>query len=470
MTMLTYLSKRISTLILSLWFISICLFYLQKNVAGDIVLLQSKARSNGSFYIHPLAAEKVYGAEAVRLNLHKPLFYFSLKSALFPDTFYRIQYPEAIKIQKKLLFQTGNWSLVQSYYQSLSSFYEKVSQLENKRLSIFWKERLQKIAYLDDLTAINANLSVSKEMERPFDAEIRKVKGIINQLSKCSPSFFNFFPVPKWYGFENQYHEWFVKIISGDFGTSTRDGRLVKDKLKEAIPWTLWVNGLAIGFAYLFSFPMGILMALMPKSIWTKWLNHFLLALYALPAFWIGSLLLFQATLPGGGFSFFSISGWSFYQQNGGFVNQPVPFLLQLSLPVFCMTYGLAAYLTAYMQSSFQKVLKEPYILYARTKGISQFRLYFRHVLPNALLPQIVFIAGVIPALITGSVVIEVIFNIPGMGRLLIDSILSQDWSTVYTFVLLVSCLTALGLIVSDILLVISDPRIRFSSTKNEGS
>ena len=134
------------------------------------------------------------------------------------------------------------------------------------------------------------------------------------------------------------------------------------------------------------------------------------------------------------------------------------------------MTYGLAAYLTAYMQSSFQKVLKEPYILYARTKGISQFRLYFSHVLPNALLPQIVFIAGVIPALITGSVVIEVIFNIPGMGRLLIDSILSQDWSTVYTFVLLVSCLTALGLIVSDILLVISDPRIRFSSTNNEGS
>jgi peptide/nickel transport system permease protein len=240
--------------------------------------------------------------------------------------------------------------------------------------------------------------------------------------------------------------------------------------LKEAIPWTLWVNGLAIGLAYLFSFPMGILMALLPKRIWTKWINNLLLGLYAMPAFWIGSLLLVQATLPGDRFSFFSISGWTYLQQNGGFINQPIPFLLQLSLPVFCMTYGLAAYLTGYMQSSFLKVLKEPYILYARTKGISKFRLYFRHVLPNAILPQIVFIAGVIPALITGSVVIEVIFNIPGMGRLLIDSMLSQDWSTVYTFVLLVSCLTALGLILSDILLVLSDPRIRFSATKNEGT
>jgi peptide/nickel transport system permease protein len=470
MTMLTYLIKRISTLILSLWIISICLFYLQKNVAGDIVMLQSKGRSNGPFYVHPLAAEKVYSVEAIRLNLHKPLFYFSLKSALFPDTFYRIQYPEAIKIKKDLLLQTGNWPLVQSYFQALTKFYEIVVKSENSSLSIFWRERLEEIALSSDLAAIKSKLRVSKEMNEPFEVEIKEMNEILFQLSKCSPSFLSWFPRLHIYGLDNQYHKWFVKIISGDFGTSSRDGRLVKDKIQEAIPWTLWVNGLAIGIAYLFSFPMGIFMALIPKSAWTKWVNHFLLALYALPSFWIASLLLFQATSPGAGFPFFSISGWTFYQQNGGFINQPISFLLQLSLPVFCMTYGLAAYLTGYMQSSFLKVLKEPYIMYARTKGISGFRLYVRHVLPNALLPQIVFIAGVIPALVTGSVVIEVIFNIPGMGRLLIDSMLSQDWATVYSFVLLVSCLTALGLILSDILLVLSDPRIRFSATKNEAS
>ena len=96
-------------------------------------------------------------------------------------------------------------------------------------------------------------------------------------------------------------------------------------------------------------------------------------------------------------------------------------------------------------------------------------RLYFKHALPNALLPQIVFVAGIIPALITGSVVIEVIFNIPGMGRLFIDSMLSQDFTTVYSFVLLVSVLTAVGLIISDILLVVTDPRIRLSrENRNE--
>lgn len=468
--MLIYLVKRISTLILSLWIISICLFFLQKSVAGDIVMLQSKSRSNGQFYIHPLAAEKVYRAEAVRLNLHRPLFYFSLKARLIPDTFYQIQYPEAFKIQKELLLQSGNWPLVQAYFQSLTNFYNKVDQTENSSLSIFWKEKLQEVAYLSDLPTIKSKLKVPKEMELPFDVECKEINTILSKLSNTTPSFFDWFPIPHWYGLKNQYHEWFINIISGDFGTSTRDGRFVKDKLKEAIPWTLWVNGLAIGLAYFFSFPMGILMALLPKRFWTKWINNLLLGLYAMPAFWIGSLLLVQATLPGDRFSFFSISGWTYLQQNGGFINQPIPFLLQLSLPVFCMTYGLAAYLTGYMQSSFLKVLKEPYILYARTKGISKFRLYFRHVLPNAILPQIVFIAGVIPALITGSVVIEVIFNIPGMGRLLIDSMLSQDWSTVYTFVLLVSCLTALGLILSDILLVLSDPRIRFSATKNEGT
>jgi len=467
--MLTYLLKRISTLFLSLWIISVCLFFLQKNASVDLVMLQNKARSNGSFYVHPLAAEKVYRAEAVRLNIDKPLFYFSMQPVMFPDTFYKVQYPEAIKIQKKLLLKTGEWALVQTYFQSLTAFYEKVAQTENSALSIFWKQQLQEMANTSDLLALKSACNVSDEMQEPFIAEIRKIEAILDRLSNQTPSFFAWLPSPVWNGLDNQFHSWFSKIIHGDIGTSSRDGRPVLDKLKEAIPWTLWVNGLAILLAYMFAMPVGILMAILPKSKWLGWINNILLALYALPAFWVGSLLLFQATLPEYGFSFFSISGWSNLQKEGGFLGQPIPFLLQLSLPVFCMAYGLAAYLTSYMQSTFSKVLNEPYMLFAKTKGISKARLYFIHALPNALLPQIVFIASIIPALITGSVVIEVIFNVPGMGRLFIDSMLSQDWTTVYSFVLLVSVLTAAGLILSDILLVVTDPRIRLTRENRNG-
>ena len=461
--MLTYLLKRISTLLLSLWIISVCLFFLQKNATVDVVMLQSKARSNGSFYVHPLAAEKVYRAEAVRLNLDRPLFYFAMKPVMFPDTFYKVQYPEAVKVQKKLLLATGDWALVQTYFQTLTAFYEKVAQTENGQVSIFWKQQLQEMANTADLSVVKAVCQASDEIREPYIEELRKIEGLLIRLSYQSPSFFSWLPFPRWNGFDNQFHLWFSKIIHGDIGISSRDGRPVLDKLKEAIPWTLWVNGLAILLAYMFAMPVGILMAVLPKSRWLRWINNFLLALYALPAFWVGSMLLFQATLPEYGFSFFSISGWSGLQREGGFLSQPIPFLLQLSLPVFCMSYGLAAYLTSYMQSTFSKVLKEPYMLFAKTKGISRTRLYFKHALPNALLPQIVFVAGIIPALITGSVVIEVIFNIPGMGRLFIDSMLSQDFTTVYSFVLLVSVLTAVGLIVSDILLVVTDPRIRLT-------
>jgi peptide/nickel transport system permease protein len=467
--MLTYLLKRISTLLLSLWIISVCLFFLQKNATVDVVMLQSKARSNGSFYVHPLAAEKVYRAEAVRLNLDRPLFYFAMKPVMFPDTFYKVQFPEAVKVQKKLLLATGDWALVQTYFQTLTAFYEKVAQTENGQVSIFWKQQLQEMANTADLSVVKAACQASDEMREPYIEELRKIEGLLIRLSYQSPSFFSWLPFPRWNGFDNQFHLWFSKIIHGDIGISSRDGRPVLDKLKEAIPWTLWVNGLAILLAYMFAMPVGILMAVLPKSRWLRWINNFLLALYALPAFWVGSMLLFQATLPEYGFSFFSISGWSGLQREGGFLSQPIPFLLQLSLPVFCMSYGLAAYLTSYMQSTFSKVLKEPYMLFAKTKGISRTRLYFKHALPNALLPQIVFVAGIIPALITGSVVIEVIFNIPGMGRLFIDSMLSQDFTTVYSFVLLVSVLTAVGLVVSDILLVVTDPRIRLSrENRNE--
>jgi peptide/nickel transport system permease protein len=467
--MLTYLLKRISTLLLSLWIISVCLFFLQKNATVDVVMLQSKARSNGLFYVHPVAAEKVYRAEAVRLNLDRPLFYFAMKPVMFPDTFYKVQYPEAVKVQKKLLLATGDWALVQTYFQTLTAFYEKVAQTENGQVSIFWKQQLQEMANTADLSVVKAACQASDEIREPYIEELRKIEGLLIRLSYQSPSFFSWLPFPRWNGFDNQFHLWFSKIIHGDIGISSRDGRPVLDKLKEAIPWTLWVNGLAILLAYMFAMPVGILMAVLPKSRWLRWINNFLLALYALPAFWVGSMLLFQATLPEYGFSFFSISGWSGLQREGGFLSQPIPFLLQLSLPVFCMSYGLAAYLTSYMQSTFSKVLKEPYMLFAKTKGISRTRLYFKHALPNALLPQIVFVAGIIPALITGSVVIEVIFNIPGMGRLFIDSMLSQDFTTVYSFVLLVSVLTAVGLVVSDILLVVTDPRIRLSrENRNE--
>ena len=467
--MLTYLFKRISTLFLSLWIISVCLFFLQKNASVDLVMLQNKARSNGSFYLHPLAAEKVYRAEAVRLNFDKPLFYFSMQPVMFPDTFYKVQYPEAIKIQKKLLLKTGDWALVQTYFQSLTAFYEKVAKTENGPVSIFWKQQLQEMANTSDFSALKSACQVSDEMREPFIEELMKIEGLLDRLSHKTPSFFSWIPSPAWNGLDNQFHSWFSKIIHGDIGISSRDGRPVWDKLEEAIPWTLWVNGLAILLAYMFAMPVGILMAILPKSRWLGWINNFLLALYALPAFWVGSMLLFQATLPEYGFSFFSISGWSNLQREGGFLGQPIPFLLQLSLPVFCMAYGLAAYLTSYMQSTFSKVLNEPYMLFAKTKGISRMRLYFIHALPNALLPQIVFVAGIVPALITGSVVIEVIFNVPGMGRLFIDSMLSQDFTTVYSFVLLVSVLTAVGLIISDILLVFTDPRIRLTKeNRNE--
>lgn len=467
--MLTYLFKRISTLFLSLWIISLCLFFLQKNASVDLVMLQNKARSNGAFYVHPLAAEKVYRAEAVRLNVDKPLFYFSMNPVMFPDTFYKIQYPEAIKIQKKILLETGDWALVQTYFQTLAAFYEKVAKSENRALSIFWKQQLEEMANTSDLSVLKSACKVSSEMGEPFIGEIRNIEALLDRLSNQTPSFFSWLPFPSWNGFDNQFHSWFSKITHGDIGTSSRDGRPVMDKLKEAIPWTLWVNGLAILLAYMFAIPIGILMAILPKSKWLRWINNILLALYALPAFWVGSLLLFQATLPAYGFSFFSISGWSDLQREGGFLSQPIPFLLQLSLPVFCMSYGLAAYLTSYMQSTFSKVLNEPYMLFAKTKGISKARFYFIHALPNALLPQIVFVAGIVPALITGSVVIEVIFNVPGMGRLFIDSMLSQDWTTVYSFVLLVSVLTAVGLIFSDILLVITDPRIRLARENRNG-
>ena len=130
-------------------------------------------------------------------------------------------------------------------------------------------------------------------------------------------------------------------------------------------------------------------------------------------------------------------------------------------LPVFALSYGALAFISRQMRGSMVDVLRQDYVRTARAKGLKEKAVVWKHAFRNALFPIITMFASVLPASIAGSVVIEVIFNIHGMGKVVVDSIFRDDWPLVYSVLMLASVLTMVGILLADILYALADPRIR---------
>ena len=138
----------------------------------------------------------------------------------------------------------------------------------------------------------------------------------------------------------------------------------------------------------------------------------------------------------------------------------------QLILPILCLSYPSLAYLTRQMRGGMLDVLDQLYIKTAYAKGLTKNKVIWKHAFRNALFPIITIFATVLPAAITGSVVLEIIYQIPGMGWQTIESIQDKDWPIVFGILLLGAILTMLGILIADILYAILDPRVSFNSKK----
>jgi peptide/nickel transport system permease protein len=133
-----------------------------------------------------------------------------------------------------------------------------------------------------------------------------------------------------------------------------------------------------------------------------------------------------------------------------------------LVLPIICVTYGSLAFIARQMRGGMLNVVKQDYIRTARAKGLEEKKIIWKHAFRNSLFPIITMFAYIFPAAIAGSVVIEVIFSIPGMGGLAYSSIIARDWPVVYTILMFAAILTMVGNLVADMLYAVADPRVTF--------
>jgi len=257
-----------------------------------------------------------------------------------------------------------------------------------------------------------------------------------------------------------QYWNWLKRLAVLDFGESfSSDHRPVLDKVLERLPVTLWINILAMMVIFLVAIPIGVMSAVKQDSWFDRAMTVFVFIGFAIPSFWLGLLLMMGL---GVNMNLLPISGIHDYSwQQMGFWEQQLDFFKHLILPVFVSAIGGLAGMSRFMRTGMLEVIRADYITTARAMGVPENTIRYRLALKNAILPIITLLGLSIPGLIGGSVIVEYLFSLPGMGRLFYEAILARDYTVVMGITVIGAVLTLIGNLMADLAYAWADPRIR---------
>ena len=265
-----------------------------------------------------------------------------------------------------------------------------------------------------------------------------------------------------------QYALWVGRLLRGELGVSFKDRQPVWDKIAPRIPVTVTLNVVSLVLTYLIAIPLGIYSAVRTGSVFDQVSTVAVFMLYSLPSFWIGTLIIiffcggdFFAWFPPGGLrSLEHEASWPWHQRLADYA-------YHLAMPLLCTTYAAFAALSRFMRTSMLENASMDYIRTARAKGVSEPVVILKHMLRNSLIPVITILAGLLPSLIGGSVIIETIFSVPGLGQLAFQSVLARDYPVVIAIFAAGSFLTIVGILLSDLALAWVDPRIHFGGSSS---
>ena len=251
-----------------------------------------------------------------------------------------------------------------------------------------------------------------------------------------------------------QFGDWMNQIAHLDFGQSLWTGHAVIDEVWTRLPLSLELAVIATAFAVSFAVPLGVLAAVKQDSWVDYGIRIFSVGGLAMPSFWIGIMLvLFTITF----------IGWAPPLVFTPFLDDPVANLSQMILPAISVGYRYSAVSMRMTRSTVLEVLREDYVRTARAKGLRESLVVMRHALRNALLPVVTVVSLEFAFLIGGLVVTEQVFNLNGIGKLLVDAVAHRDYSLVQAIVLIFSFVFVLVNFLVDLLYGVLDPRIRYA-------
>lgn len=252
-----------------------------------------------------------------------------------------------------------------------------------------------------------------------------------------------------------RYFIWLNHFIHGDLGVSYMFNQPVSTVIKEYLPFSLVITGIAFILAIILALLIAVITAIKRKTLLDYLMSAFSLVGISIPDFWVGMMIvaLFSHSiklLPYIGLSKF------FFQFN--FLDK-----VKVSIfPILILTFLYLGSCIRYIRSSIQEVLEQDYIISARSRGISEKKIIFKHTLRNAVKPLITFIGYTIPTLISSSIVLERVFNCPGIGRIIMLANYSRDYPLLMGIMLITSSMVIISSFFADFCYALLDPRIRY--------
>ncbi len=259
-----------------------------------------------------------------------------------------------------------------------------------------------------------------------------------------------------------QYGRWFGRLVRLDFGRSfAPDGRPVLAKIAERVPLTLTLNLLQLAVTLGVAVPIGVLAATRRGSWFDRGTTLFVFVGFATPDFWFALLLMLLFGVELGWLPISGIRSLNF--EYLPFWGQVWDLVSHIILPVGVVAVHGLAFLSRFMRGSMLEVIRQEYVRTARAKGLSERQVLGRHALRNALLPVVTILGLSIPGLLSGSVIIETIFALPGMGQLFVQSAFSRDYPVLMGLIVIGATLTLLGNILADVAYALVDPRIQIA-------
>lgn len=255
-----------------------------------------------------------------------------------------------------------------------------------------------------------------------------------------------------------RYLKWASGILQGDLGMSQIYKQPVADVVKTPLKVTIFINIFAVAIALAITIPLGIYTAVKRNSVFDKTVQVLTIVGYSIPVFIIALLFIYAFAVKLG---WFPVSGMATPNFSGTPWEEFKDTMYHLALPLGVMTIGSLGGLTRYVRAAMSDALGMDYIKTARAKGLSEKVVIFSHAWRNALLPVITLIIGWMMSVFSGSLVVERMFNLNGMGKFYIDALTNQDYNVALAIQLLYIIIALVGNLITDLSYGLVDPRVR---------
>ena len=456
--MLKYIIRRLLRFGPILFCITFIGFLLSNGMPGDPVDKILIARHGVSYNNTILNSSALRDQLYREMGLHLPLFYFSFNAYSQCDTLNRISNKARRMAAERMTHNYGCWPQIQSYHQEIKMAIDQDDPEINNLKTLLEIPTYKESAEVIDRISQNS----------PNTGERLKAK--LDQILEHKSTFGNFIPTINFHGAGNQYHVWLfgngkerAGLVRGDFGYSLKTGQPIGDFIWKKLGFSLELILISVVVAFVTAIPLGLRLSRIRSTKRKNILTLPIYLLYSIPGYLIATLLIFF-------FANTNVVHWfpesglypiGYRPADHSYINNLITGLPYMILPI--STYALSSFafvakLTANISA---EELNYNYVRTALSKGLSIKQVVRKHVFKNTWIPLITIFTQILPAAVGGTLIVELIFNYPGIGKTVYDAVLNNNYPVIVAIFTISGLLTLSSYLFADVLYAFADPKIK---------